>query len=101
MWGQGGWWEWSTILDGKVREGLSERAEFQQVQGIQFPAHSRLEAVHLMRTGMSFEGRQIDRSEECQLTARKDAAAIKRAAQAPRGPSMRATPPPHTHFGSL
>lgn len=34
-----------TILDGKVREGLSERTTFQPVQGIQFPAHSRLEAV--------------------------------------------------------
>lgn len=65
MWGQGeGGGSGALFFDGKVREnGLSERAAFQQVQGIQFPAHSRLEAVHLMRTEMSFEGRQIDRSE--------------------------------------
>lgn len=60
-----------AILDGKVREGLSERATFQQLQGIWFPAHSRLEPTHYMRIEMLFESRQTDRSKECLLTMRE------------------------------
>lgn len=41
VWGVG-----HTVSDSKVIEGLSERATLQQVQGIWFPAHGRLEVVY-------------------------------------------------------
>lgn len=73
-----------AVLDGKVREDLSQRATFQQVQGTWFPPCRRLEAVHYARMGMSFEGRQIDK--ECPLKTREGYRSYKLA-----GPSMPVT----------